>query len=67
MAVLPKIAQHVRRDMSNRKESHNGVMLATTLPLFVLMVFFYAARIYSRINPAFRLHWDDLVITLAFV
>jgi hypothetical protein len=54
-------------DMENPNESTEPMFFRATIPFFVLMVFFYIARIYSRLRPVVRFHWDDFVITLAFV
>jgi hypothetical protein len=67
MAILLGTTQHTRRNMLNPTESHNGLFVAVTLPFLLLAIFFYVARIYSRIKPAVRLYWDDYTITLAFV
>jgi hypothetical protein len=56
-----------RDNISNPKETRFPQFLGGTIPFFILMVLFYLARMYSRIRPVVKLHWDDFAITLAFV
>jgi hypothetical protein len=68
MAIILREIQNGRRsNMSDPNESSTPLFVAATLPFFILMVFFYSSRMYSRMRPAIHLHWDDFAITLAVV
>ena len=53
--------------MGNPKATHTPAFYASTIPFAVIMVFFYIARMYSRLRPVNKLHWDDLFLTLGVV
>jgi hypothetical protein len=68
MAIIPPKIQIGRRsNMDDPDESSTPLFIGATLPFFILMIFFYSARMYSRIRPVIHLHWDDFAITLAVV
>lgn len=52
-------------------EAANVSLLPTfvgaTTPFAILATLFWFARIYSRMVPSIRLHWDDYLITLSWV
>lgn len=56
-----------KRASTKLNDSHVTLMLAVTIPFFVLTLLFYGLRIYSRLRPSPHLYWDDYTITLALV
>jgi hypothetical protein len=70
MAILPVQPMgwaYKKRDSTSPNATHYPAVIAITTPFVVIMILVYLLRIYTRIRPVFRLHWDDYVITLAFV
>jgi hypothetical protein len=57
----------VARAADDPNATHLPVFIATTTPFAILALFFYCARIYSRLAPSMRLYWDDYVITVGVI
>jgi hypothetical protein len=43
------------------------MFLAATAPFASLATVFFFARLYSRMVPTLRLHWDDYLVALGYV
>jgi hypothetical protein len=70
MVVLqPSLAarQAAPHMLDDPKATHLPLFIASTTPFAVVALFFYCARIYSRMAPNMHLYWDDYVITLGVV
>jgi len=47
--------------------SQYPMFIAATTPFALLATIFFFSRLYSRIIPTLRLHWDDYLVALGYV